>query len=449
MNSPWPVRKLRDVAEIRISNVDKKVYPNEKPVKLCNYMDAYTHDYITGGIPFMEGSATSAEIERFGLRGGDVIITKDSETPDDIGIPAVVIEEIPGLVCGYHLALIRPDSEQVDSIYLAKQLSTSSVARYFSLHASGSTRYGLPVSAIEAVEIPMPPTAEQAKIAEILSTVDRAIEQMEALIAKQQRIKTGLMQDLLTRGIDEHGNLRSGKTHKFKDSPLGRIPVEWEVQSLADTIGRNGGKIQTGPFGSQLHSHEYVAEGIPVIMPQDITENGINKLQISRITHQKAGSLARHRVKAGDLVFARRGDLSRCAVIGEEEQGWLCGTGCLLMTPPAKAISSNWLAETYRSHSSQLQIAIRAVGSTMPNLNTRIFQDIKIALPPLEEQISIESRFKALATYGIGVQNRLEKLRMIKNALMRSLLTGTKRVAWFSGDVQIATARAENERGGR
>ena len=78
--------------------------------------------------------------------------------------------------------------------------------------------------------------AEQTKIAEILSTVDRAIEQTEALIAKQQRIKTGLMQDLLTRGIDEHGNLRSEQTHQFKDSPLGRIPVEWEVPPVSSVL---------------------------------------------------------------------------------------------------------------------------------------------------------------------------------------------------------------------
>jgi type I restriction enzyme, S subunit len=75
------------------------------------------------------------------------------------------------------------------------------------------------------IEVPTPPKPEQTKIAEILSTVDRAIEQTEALIAKQQRIKTGLMQDLLTRGIDEDGNLRSEETHEFKDSPLGRIPA--------------------------------------------------------------------------------------------------------------------------------------------------------------------------------------------------------------------------------
>ena len=82
------------------------------------------------------------------------------------------------------------------------------------------------------ISTPTPPPDEQAKIAEVLSTVDRAIKQTEALIIKQQRIKTGLMQDLLTRGIDEHGNLRSDQTHKFKDSPLGRIPVEWDVATV-------------------------------------------------------------------------------------------------------------------------------------------------------------------------------------------------------------------------
>ncbi len=140
MSAIWPTKKLREIADIRVSNVDKKTYPSERSVKLCNYMDVYSNDYVTGRIDFMEASATQAEIERFGLKSGDVIITKDSETPDDIGIPTVITEDIAGLVCGYHLALIRPDSEELDSIYLAKQLSTSQVTRYFSLHASGSTR---------------------------------------------------------------------------------------------------------------------------------------------------------------------------------------------------------------------------------------------------------------------------------------------------------------------
>jgi type I restriction enzyme, S subunit len=92
--------------------------------------------------------------------------------------------------------------------------------------------------ALYKIRVPTPPEPEQTKIAAVLSTMDRAIEQTEALIAKQQRIKTGLMQDLLTRGIDEHGNLRSEQTHQFKDSPLGRIPVEWEVVPVVSILAQ-------------------------------------------------------------------------------------------------------------------------------------------------------------------------------------------------------------------
>ena len=110
----------------------------------------------------------------------------------------------------------------------------------------GTTFAEISKAALSTVELDFPTSFhEQTKIAEILSTVDRAIEQTEALIAKQQRIKTGLMQDLLTRGIDEHGNLRSEQTHKFKDSPLGRIPVEWEVNEFGQTVE----SAVDGPFG--------------------------------------------------------------------------------------------------------------------------------------------------------------------------------------------------------
>lgn len=269
---------------------------------------------------------------------------------------------------------------------------------------------------------------EQIKIAEILSTVDRAIEQTEALITKQQRIKTGLMQDILTRGIDEHGNLRSEQTHQFKDSPLGRIPVEWEDTDFGQIFAKYGGHVQTGPFGSQLHSHEYVSEGIPVVMPQDIPGSQVSTAEIAHITEQKANSLARHRLIPGDLVFARRGDLSRCAVIQEEHRGWLCGTGCLLMRPPARALSPRWTAETYRFTTTQVQVAVHAVGSTMPNLNTGIIMKLRFSRPGIEEQMRIEERLRAAEGFEISVFTFLQKLRSLKTALMQDLLTGKKRV---------------------
>jgi type I restriction enzyme S subunit len=122
MNNSWPTKKLYEIAHVRISNVDKKTNGNEKPVKLCNYMDVYSNEYITDILNFMEATASTTEIERFGLNDGDVVITKDSETPDDIGIPAVVTEKIEGLVCGYHLALIRPDADWARFNILSKAI---------------------------------------------------------------------------------------------------------------------------------------------------------------------------------------------------------------------------------------------------------------------------------------------------------------------------------------
>ena len=269
---------------------------------------------------------------------------------------------------------------------------------------------------------------EQAKIAEVLSTVDRAIEETEALVAKQQRIKTGLMQDLLTRGIDAHGDLRSEQTHEFKDSPLGRIPMEWEVITLGAMLKRARGYLQTGPFGSQLHAHEYVHEGTPVIMPQDILNGQISTSVIARIPERRANELHRHRLLPNDIVFSRRGDLSRAAGIGEREAGWICGTGCFLLRVSPDAIDSTWLANVYRHHHVQRQVETNAVGSTMPSLNNAVMENLIIAFPKADEQQEIMRRCDAAADGIASTFDQLAKMRALKRGLMQDLLTGNPRV---------------------
>ena len=150
--------------------------------------------------------------------------------------------------------------------------------------------------------------SEQAKIAEILSTVDRAIEQTEALIAKQQRIKTGLMQDLLTRGIDEHGNLRSEQTHQFKDSPLGRIPVDWEVKELNDLVDEpiTYGIVQAGP---------HIEDGIPYIRTGDMAGETIQVSQLLRTSPKIAKSYKRSSIYPGDIIFALRATVGKVLTV--------------------------------------------------------------------------------------------------------------------------------------
>ena len=294
---------------------------------------------------------------------------------------------------------------------------------------SGSAQPFIKPSSVHASWVAYPKAeAEQSKIAEVLSTVDRAIEQSETLIAKQQRIKTGLMQDLLTRGIDEHGNRRSEQTHEFKDSPLGRIPMEWEVITLGAMLKCARGYLQTGPFGSQLHAHEYVHEGTPVIMPQDILNGQISTSVIARIPERRANELHRHRLLPNDIVFSRRGDLSRAAGIGEREAGWICGTGCFLLRVSPDAIDSTWLANVYRHHHVQRQVETNAVGSTMPSLNNAVMENLLIAFPKADEQQEIMRRCDAAADGIASTFDQLAKMRALKRGLMQDLLTGNRRV---------------------
>ena len=228
--SNWSESKLCELVDIRVSNVDKKIYPNKKIVRLCNYMDAYTNNYITSAIAFSTGSADLNEQQRFSLLKNDVVITKDSETPDDIAVPSVVVEDINNLVCGYHLAILRPKTGQISGLFLMHKMNLPQVQKYFFRIASGSTRYGLTIGGIENAVLSHPPLPHQRKIARILTTVDNIIEKTEAAIAKYKAIKQGMMHDLFTRGLISEKRIvysEQGKEEKiiwklrpaYKDAP--------------------------------------------------------------------------------------------------------------------------------------------------------------------------------------------------------------------------------------
>lgn len=276
-----------------------------------------------------------------------------------------------------------------------------------------------------------PPLPQQRKIAKILTTVDNLIEKTEQLIAKYQSIKQGMMHDLFTRGVDAKGKLRPQQSvapELYKQSELGWIPKEWEVMHLGDALARLGGFLQTGPFGSQLHSYEYVSEGIPVIMPQDIISGEILENNIARITIQKTNSLARHRVRQNDVVFSRRGELSRVAAISTKEEGWVCGTGCFLLRCPIKYMDSQWLARQYRLPHVQKQVDAKAVGSTMPSLNNNVMAGLVMIFTNNDEQVAIGNKIMSLEKYCHNQNNYLIKLRLQKTALMQDLLTGKVQV---------------------
>ena len=194
----WKDAPLNKMAEVIVSPVDKKTEPNEIPVELCNYTDVYYNHQITRNIIFMKATATKSEIAKYTLRQGDVIITKDSETPGDIAVPALVSEDLNGVVCGYHLAIVRPNIVYLNGAFLNYLFSMQSTRYYFFTLATGATRFGLSVGGINRAHFRVPEIAEQQKIAAVLSTADQEISALQQKLDALKQEKKALMQQLLT-----------------------------------------------------------------------------------------------------------------------------------------------------------------------------------------------------------------------------------------------------------
>jgi type I restriction enzyme S subunit len=194
----WKDYYLTDVAKIIVSPVDKKSERHEIPVRLCNYTDVYYNAKITRNMPFMEATAKQSEIDRFTLKEGDVVITKDSETPGDIAVPAYVAEDLEGVVCGYHLAIVRPKSRLADGVFLSYLFSIPQTRYYFFTLATGATRFGLSIGGINKAHFRLPPLQEQKAISSVLSIQDNEIENLEETVTRLKTEKKALMQQLLT-----------------------------------------------------------------------------------------------------------------------------------------------------------------------------------------------------------------------------------------------------------
>jgi len=286
--------------------------------------------------------------------------------------------------------------------------------------AVGTTVLSLRLPHFQNLEFPLPPLPEQRKIAQILETVDNAIEKTEKIIEKYKRIKQGLMQDLLTKGIDEKGNIRSEKTHKFKDSPLGRIPEEWEVVRLGDIS-----KVKRGASPRPIDDPIFFTEegkGRAWVRIEDVVKS--NKyLTETRQYLSKLGESKSVKVDVGDFV------MSICATVGKP----------IIINIPA-CIHDGFVVFKNLSHKvdrhflyylitfKEKEIAKLGQIGTQGNLNSKIVSDFTIPLPPLSEQKRIAEILTQIDQAIEKEEKYKQKLERLKKGLMEDLLTGKVRV---------------------
>ena len=180
--------------------------------------------------------------------------------------------------------------------------------------------------------------------------------------------------------------------------------------------------LQTGPFGSQLHASEYVSDGIPVVMPRDLAGNMISKEISSRVSPTTADRLDRYRLRAGDILFARRGQIGRCALVTPDQNGWLCGTGCLRARLSSIA-HPEFIIQLLQWPATVAWMAENAVGQTMQNLNTMILSALPLRMPALPIQIKIAAILASVDETIAATRRVIEQTATVKEGLLVRLLS--------------------------
>jgi type I restriction enzyme, S subunit len=292
------------------------------------------------------------------------------------------------------VAVIRP--EGIDPKYLFHYFRSEKFQNCLKELTNASAQGGVYLGALAGCQIKFPVCfEEQRKIATILSAIDKAIEQTEAIIAKQQRIKTGLMQDLLTRGIDEHGNIRSEETHAFKESPLGRVPIEWRPEQIVNVASLQRGhditesELRDGPF--------------PVMSSSGIIGYHAERTSI-----------------APNVVVGRKGTIGKVHYLTNDF--WAHDTS--LYVTDFHGNKEKYIFYLFE----YLDLARHGTKSGSPSLNRNDIHPLWIGVPSRPEQEAIAGILSIRDDLSTELGHVLQKLRRQKSALMHDLLTGKVRV---------------------
>jgi len=265
----------------------------------------------------------------------------------------------------------------------------------------GATMASLNQEIISRIPLLLPSYPTQRRIATVLSDYDDLIEN------NTRRIK--LLRELRQLIFERYKKLHSNHTTN---------------QTLGEIVDKVGGIVRTGPFGSQLHESDYSEVGIPVVMPKNIIEGRIVTNDIARVPSDFASKLSNHTMNVGDIVYGRRGDIGRRAIITKRQQGWICGTGCLRISLKGELLHPRFLYEYLGQPEVVSLIASRAIGATMPNLNTSILRGISILMPDYKVQREFAD---TVLPYDELIENIVEKnslLRVMRDLLLPKLISG-------------------------
>lgn len=422
----WRCTRIDNLAEVLFSNVDKHSFDHENPVQLCNYVDVYKNDRITRKVSFMEATAEPSEIDRFQVRRGDVLATKDSETPGDIAVAALVDDDLPGVLCGYHLAMLRPRSRQLRGSYLAWLHASKAFRAQYEGRAVGVTRFGLPQYAFRAALIPLPRSEEQQLIVRYLNLACAAID--AASVQKRQqldllaRLRITEIQRAVTVG------LRNEALRPTQTVWMPQLPTSWCLASL-----KRVATIQTGLTLGKNYDGPLVER--PYLRVANVQDG---KLALEDVTLiEVPESVARGiTLRSGDVLMTEGGDLDklgRGTVWNDEIPNCMHQNHVFAIRCFRHKLLPQFLA--YLTASPYGRGYFEATGKKTTNLastNATKVGLFPIPLPTVGEQAAIceylDGKLSDLARLASTIEAQIDTLTAYRKSLIHECVTGQRRI---------------------
>ena len=421
----WDVLRLKHACEVFPSNVDKHARDDEPPVLLCNYTDVYYNERITADMTFMAATASADQIARITLKGGDTIITKDSETADDIAIAAYVPEDLPGVVCGYHLSMVRPRASTCGA-YVKRLFDSFYAKARFAVAANGLTRVGLGQYALDNVELPFPPPEEQRAIATFLdgetAKIDTLVEEQRRLIELLKEKRQAVISQAVTKGLNPNVPMKDSGV-KW----LGKVPAHWRLKRIKQLVNcfEQGWSPQCADYPVES-DQEWGVLKVGCVNGGTFRQDE-NKTLPSSLEPQPGLSLL-----AGDLLISRANtrDLVGGAAVVDRDYANLLLCDKLYRLRFDRACTSRFIGLYLGTSGVRGQIELAATGasSSMLNIGQSTILELNVALPDLEEQQAITAYVDQICSQldalTVEAESATALLQERRSALISAAVTG-------------------------
>ena len=413
--------KLGDIATVEISGVDKKIKDEEEDIRLCNFVDVYYNWAITMARhdSFMLATARPNEVSKFQLKKGQVALTKDSETRDDIGISTYIADDFDDVILGYHCALITPNKDILDGRYLNALMHTDYAKKYFAFNASGSgQRYALSAETLNSFPVPVIPLQKQKQIGEIFSALDKKIELNKQINQNLEAMAKQLYDYWFVQfdfpNEDGKPYKSSGGEMVWNEKLKRDIPASWKTKVIEDIAD-----VYNGATPSTVNEQNY-GGNIVWITPKDLSDQKQKFVYQGERNISQAGynSCSTHLLPPNTILMSSRAPIGLLSIAKTE----LCtNQGFKSFVPKAENIST-YLYYYLNIHIKQIEQL--GTGTTFKEVSREDVLKFPI-LKPSDTILDLwEERVSALNNKQFEIQKENEYLTKLRDGLLPLLMNG-------------------------